>query len=693
MGGTSSKLKNSPIPNPKDPALNRCSDSLGDTLGREDIRLCFSYESNTLSNEYNQVNASKEFCQSIGAGKEWTYKDTTGSCCTKKNSKFFFGRGFEQEGLGCLFSGEEGALELASGKYTECERTSFVADPLTCCFLDHDCFTRPEDSIPDSCFETKNRLKTCSPEYRNMSSTQCLDLIKPYCMGSELLPGQANWWDMWVSESGVELKPDIENYDFGPSRFNPDDLKFNPDDESRYVVQPCMRALARAMTRDDQFCTWESIQELDIRRGNYDQEGLRWSQEVVTAIFDRYINQFGSFIGGINTKGQQNRKMENVFFEICTKFPVLCQDSMYRICENINATDLSDTSRADIWCGCYMPDNEYQKYVDNYQIGKECTPFCNNPATIPLVDEDGYEKICRHDICIIDDLRLNFVRTKNQGDGNKVTFTQLCGGCGGINIDRKITGVQDFNTERNLILGLYSQTIKDKIICRNLSIDSPFQNLFPNNEPEITLVMKSVDTGNEILVTLAQTSSPVGSGTGSNVISEWGLVFKNSSSLNEDYLFKNGEEMEFANPNYTLSCKLYAITVVVQYGSPNTRYENGDITIDISTRYLFRSRETYGNQCTCIIEDSSINIVDSKFGNLNLYQNCGSNYCTDENNNEIPCTSVDIEKNENYYSPEAAINITKNDAKQRSVNITAYIIFGLFILFALIAIGVGFSNR
>jgi len=684
MGDGQSKLKDTPIPNPKDPNLNRCSDGLGDVLVGSETNLCLYFGNATFD---NNSKTGKQFCQSIGVEEEWKLTPNGKPCCTDKNDNAYYGRGFENPGT-IEFLGAGGCEGLFNGRYIQCEREKFTADPLTCCFLDHNCFTNP---IEDSCFETKNKLRTCSPDYRNLSSTNCLDLVKPYCTGSSLLPGQTNWWEMWVPESGVELKPGLENYDVGDSYFIPNNLNIDPENESRYIKQPCMRALARAMTRDEQFCSWESIQGLDIRRGNYDKEGLRWAQEVVTSIFNRYINQFGSFVGGVNSKGQQIGEMEQVFFDICTKFPVLCQDSLSKICENINTADLADTFRADVWCGCYMPDNEYQKYIDNYQIQKECTPFCNNPATIPNVDSDGYEKICRHDICIIDNLKLNFVRAKIRDEDNKVTFTQLCGGCGGINIDQKITSAQDFNTERILLSGMYSQTILDKTICRKYTASSPFLSLFPSGENIATVTMKSVETGHEILVTFELSSIPVG--TGANLISEWSLKFVSSSSLNEDYLFKNGEEMEFVDVNISFPCKLYCITVTVMYGGTHSKYNNGDISISISTRYLFRSRETYGNQCTCIIENSSIDIIDSTFGDLNLYQNCGSNLCTDENNKQIPCMGIDDGDNSGYYPPEEAINIDKKQAQRKTANITAIIIFSIFILFALITIILGFVNK
>lgn len=693
MGGIPSKVQDAPTPNPKNLNANQCSNALGDVVGGETLNLCFPNNDFSFDIYDNKATARRQFCKSIGGAQEWDLGGRSQKCCTLNSRMEVYGKGFADDNCNNFFDFEDN--NLSDGQYTDCKRISFAADPLTCCLLDNDCFTTDPDAPTDTCWETKSRQKTCAPEYRDLSGDECLELLKPYCLGAELLPGQSNWWDLWVKESGVEIKADVSEYIIGDSYFIPDDIKFDPSEESRYFKQPCMRALARAMTRDNQFCTWESIQDLDIRRGNYDPVGLKWSQEVVTGIFDRYINQFGSFVGGVNTKGVQIGEMGNVFYEICKKFPALCQDSLPRICENISAETLVNIPTADTWCGCYMPDNEYQKYTDNYGIGKECTPFCNNPNTIPLVDPDGYEKICRHDICIIDNLKLNFVRVRNQDDDNKVTFNQVCGGCGGINIDQKITGAQDFNTKRTTLSGLYSQTINDRSICRTVSVAKPdyIARLFPNNQEEVVVTMKSVETGNEILVTLGQESTPVGGGTGVNVRSEWSLTFKNSSSLNEDYLFTNGEEMEIINIDFSIPCKLYAITVIIQYGGTNSEYNNGDATVSISTRYLFRSRETYGNQCTCIIENSTVDIVDSRFGDLNLYQNCGAQICTNDDNEQIPCQVNDVQNDANYYTPEEAIDLKKKEAQQKSINIVGIIVFALFILFALIAIGVGFGNK
>jgi len=78
------------------------------------------------------------------------------------------------------------------------------------------------------------------------------------------------------------------------------------------------------------------------------------------------------------------------------------------------------------WCGCYLNNKEYSKYVDQYQVNKQCTPLCNRTAAIPLVTGGNQALLCDQDSCIIDDLAINLAGTTVTG---KVEINQMCGNC------------------------------------------------------------------------------------------------------------------------------------------------------------------------------------------------------------------------------------------------------------------------
>jgi hypothetical protein len=683
--GCSASLFDTPLPNPK--TVNRCSDGVGDILESTDTRICYAIIENTVGNGPGSSKRESDryildnFCASIGSENEWeAYEDNGSGCCTISGGRFKGvrlrdGEPCKGECDGNLVSGGLDGATLLGGfvaKNGDCIRKRFTANPEVCCFLDNDCATTDFD---DPCFETPFKERTCDPKYRDLGASSCLEKIKPFCTGEEKFLGQQNWWDLWVKGISVDVNSSSSHqYVAGPSRFVNPDFNIDPNDEEtkRFMEQPCLRALARAISRDDQFCTWDSIKSLDIRRGNYDVEGLKWAQDVVNAIFDRYIREYGTFIGGITGSGKQVPGMVDVFYEICQKFPVLCADPLRAVCENLTSEELVETPEADKWCGCYMPDVEYEKYTNQFGINRECTPFCNSENVIPLTDPDGYEIQCLTDICIIDNLRLNFIR--NRG-GNSANFSLLCGGCGGNNVNKEIGSDGNFNTSRDTIVGIYSNTIFDQEVCSMLSPTNPFAAIFNGGET-VTVTMVG-ENQNEINVTLGLNVN----GIGDSQLNQYSLVFVSASIIDSGYRFMNGEQLTIKNLTPPLSCNLFAITVDINYQDT-----------DRTTKNLIRRKETVGGQCTCILDGSTISIVDSQFGNLNLVQNCGSNFCQDDDGNEIPCASNSIIDNDNYYPPPEAIHFTSEMAREKRYNLIALVMLGILILSFLVAIGVSIGR-
>ena len=547
-----------------------------------------------------------------------------------------------------------------------CKRVKFSADPKLCCFLDSDC---PRNKIEAPCFQSPLKQKTCAPQYRNLSSSSCLDEIKDYCTGEKLFKFQKNWWDLWTTT--VNLNED-DNFYRGNSSFIPEG--YNEEDiegQERFLEKPCKRAIMRALTKDNQFCSIDDINQIEYRRGNFDAEGLKWAQEVFNTVIDRYQNEFGSFIGKISGKGEVNDELINTFYEICSKFPILCERSLKNFCATVTPETIEIEDDSSLWCGCYMPDSAYEKYTNSYGIKRECTPFCNTDNTIPLVDADGYEKQCLADICIIDDLKLNFIRNKISGDA---TFRQVCGGCGGGNVKREIIGEGDFNTESNQIIGIYSDSVFEAAVCKKISPTSsnPYQKYFGENE-RIT-VTATGENENKTEIVIGLRAIPIGNG----LKSEFSLYFVESKIIDPESFFTNGEKitLDYGETRIEIGCNIYAITVSYSYQEGSEK----------STDTLFRYNEVVSNRCTCVIENSSVGVIDSEFRNLNLVQNCGTNICY-EDGKEIPCATLDSDVNfEDYVPPLEAIERTDKLFLEKRVSVTGIALGSIALFFMVVSI-------
>ncbi|MCH9622032.1 MAG: hypothetical protein S4CHLAM20_14660 [Chlamydiia bacterium] len=663
MGQCDSKFKNIQQPNPRDPSVNKCSDALGDIITAETTRICYTpattgQEGGGPGDEYLISN----YCKSIGSGDEWIWQDDgNDEFCCKWDGKILTTD--KAECNGCC-DGDCVSWLSNAGSGGRCKRIAFTADPVVCCFLDDDCVFQ-DPSIQDRCWQTDLKDRTCDPEYRDLSGDSCLSLVEPYCTGEKLFLGQENWWDLWVEETKIDINSDNSGLDV---------------QKERKMAQPCLRALARAISKDQQFCTWGKLKNIEFRRGNFDPAGLDWAQNVVDKIFDRYTQEFGSFVGGINRDGKQIDNMLDVFQEICTSFPILCQKPLKDACQNITVDDIvgGTVPRADLWCGCYMPDNQYEKYTNLFQVNRECTPFCNTDLAIPLVDADGYQLYCLTNVCIIDDLKLDFVRDRIRG-GSDEKFSLLCGGCGNSSVRTSIQGARDFNTSRDTITGFYSVDLFDTQICTRKSVGRPkeFVDIFGDTNTQTTTTMASVKNGNKINVTVKLNGTQIGN---DNEV-QYGIQFVSANVTNPSGRFTNAEQISFEG-NPIDDCNIFAITVDASANGNDPQ----------STGGVVRRHEVVENQCTCILEDSTISIVDSEFRNFNLTQNCGTPKCTDKSGNPIPCSSNSTQQNANYYSESQALKWAQNNKKQDKFNTIGIILLCILFLFLILAIGIGMGT-
>jgi len=156
-------------------------------------------------------------------------------------------------------------------------------------------------------------------------------------------------------------------------------------------------------------------------------QGYLSSSNMMTGFNDLYSNwgyRFGSAIG----TSTYNTIEDNVY-SICQTSPGSCSDMLTNYCSQYSADDLAANPNLVRWCGCYLPDSEYVKYVNQYQINKECSPLCARNGNIPMVDPVGTTPVvCNSDTCLIDAISVNLINTTVNGG---INFSQICGGCGG----------------------------------------------------------------------------------------------------------------------------------------------------------------------------------------------------------------------------------------------------------------------
>lgn len=153
--------------------------------------------------------------------------------------------------------------------------------------------------------------------------------------------------------------------------------------------------------------------------------GFTYAKELLEKTLERYTKE-GFILGSMPGTPGYNPFQEILYSDICCRFPSLCSSALGKTCANYTAQQLSYNIPASNMCGCYLSNNEYQKYVNEFQVNIECTPLCNRPGTIPLSNPDGSAVRCRQDVCIIDDLAINLTTTNITGD---INITQMCANC------------------------------------------------------------------------------------------------------------------------------------------------------------------------------------------------------------------------------------------------------------------------
>ena len=352
---------------------------VGDTIGYELPHFC------TLDGAGGN-DKRHEYCDRIGGGGEWEFERKGGHCTYDDCGAV------KEFKTGCC-----GACCGIRGEKVICKRKAYLGNPAICCFRDKEWRGRIADPDDLLCFETDAREQTCLPDNRNITNSSCRDSVFEYCIGGDLDKNDPSWLKRWAPFKG----PIIDG---------------NPN---------CVYAVNRNLFIDPNVANvLNAIQPnpKDFRSSS----GFIWSRELLEKVFEKYAEQ-GFIIGTLPGFPGYNTFQDGVLQPICTSVPGICQQGLFATCSNSTTDELVRNPEQVPWCGCYMPQDQYQRYVDEFQVNRECTPICARQGSIPLVSANGIQPLqCNQSVCIIDDVTIALEKTNV---GGNITFAQFCGGC------------------------------------------------------------------------------------------------------------------------------------------------------------------------------------------------------------------------------------------------------------------------
>lgn len=340
-----------------------------------------------------------EWCVKLGSPGEWERGSSEDSCHYDSCSPY------KTEDSGCC----KGCCGII-GKGTTCKRIGFNGDPAICCL--NDFVSGSKGAGPEGCWSDAAMNNTCKPEHRDITSAveadgiSCSDAVFNFCTGADLETGDTSWINRWLDPTtGLPVEPA-----FG---------------------QPsCLYAILRNLHGVNPPDVNQAQSSGGLCLPSPDQDissvGFTTAKRIVDGVFDRYSRDgfnIGTMPGFIGYNDFQNF----IYSNICCQYPSLCQGALSNTCNIYTAQELSVNPSVANWCGCYLPDEEYDKYVNLYRINKQCTPTCNRLTSIPLTTGDNKAIVCDQDTCIVDNITINLISSNVSGG---INISQMCGNCG-----------------------------------------------------------------------------------------------------------------------------------------------------------------------------------------------------------------------------------------------------------------------
>jgi hypothetical protein len=172
--------------------------------------------------------------------------------------------------------------------------------------------------------------------------------------------------------------------------------------------------------------------------GTPNAAGIENARYMLNRVVSKYINEGGSIVAPFTLV--QDEPFIQWLYTVCTEYPYLCYSGLNtggafldNICtpaNGVTAKNMLTNPNMAKWCGCNMPDNQYQTYLDGLGgtlISKECTPYCNSADTIPSFDPETLQiKSCNQSLCVIDDVTITLARSRATGP---ITLNNICTSC------------------------------------------------------------------------------------------------------------------------------------------------------------------------------------------------------------------------------------------------------------------------
>ena len=391
-------------PKPKPP--RRCLSNTG-TIAAGVIASTTSVTNYT----YSYQNAI-DFC--FGDTDEWKYDTVDTSSNIRVVGSSSSGTAVSQVGIepvnGC-------SNNLSNAARVVCKRQQYTADRRLCCFQDYK-FNSCGNEDADACFVDSNGVeRTCAPENRDITSTSCWQEVVDYCTGEGAAPGE--WFDRWMSPLGTpqphlytQQKPTADpyqgvcNYAVRRALFtqdNPTGCGGVPDPQNPFCGNPL---------------------PIPIYANGYAQV-----QDLIQKVMQRYQKD-GYRLGALPGENGYSDFQQYIYQYICCQYPGICRNFLQNVCPQYSEAQVANNSTLADWCGCYLSPAVYQNYIDNFQINRQCTPFCNRSTSLSLTDGVGKPILCDQNVCLIDNVTLSLWNAKI---GGNVQFSNICGTCGSGN--------------------------------------------------------------------------------------------------------------------------------------------------------------------------------------------------------------------------------------------------------------------
>lgn len=351
----------------------------------------------------------KTYCQRMSSAGEWQVGNEgdaqAGHCDYNDCNKY------QDIGWGCC----NGCCGI-DGQQLRCQRVSFAGSPAPCCLLDYVCSNPNQAFTPVGgntgyCFSDADQQYTCAngitgpngeivPNYRDITSTDCQEVLLQYCTGTLPSddPTSTAWLDRWTVNDGGR----------GSCAYAVTRNMFNTD-PNVCIVPPV------GVTGT---CNLPPPAPIN-------SSGYFWAQQLISQTMARYTEQ-GFVIGTLPGFQGFNPFQDFLYTNICCPYAGLCQDGLSIACSGYNSQRISLNPSVAQWCGCHLPNIEYESYSVKYNIPPECTPVCNRAGTIPIVGINAEPVRCQQSICLMDGVTVNLV---NSQVGGGLNFDQICGNC------------------------------------------------------------------------------------------------------------------------------------------------------------------------------------------------------------------------------------------------------------------------